>query len=180
MLINLATAQNILHPRWRPLLVDAPQIVFLIGLPGSGKSTWRRTAVSRATRPVAVVSSDLLIEQRAYEHGITLCQAYASTDFGPVEARVADDVHEAAQRGEDIIVDRTNMRYQSRGRLLDLVGPDYARIALLFDVPLDLLNERLRARAHATGRVVRQAVLDDMRANYEPPDEAQFDLAVRI
>ena len=39
--------------------------LFLIGFPGSEKSTWRAAALARAARPTAVVSTDDMIQAQA-------------------------------------------------------------------------------------------------------------------
>ena len=154
-------------------------MILPIGLPGSGKSTWARDFVLRSKAPVTVVSTDALVDAAAAEAGITYEEAWAALDGRKLERRARRTAWEAIGRGEDVIVDRTNLRRRTRGRFLRLVSCEgWAREAVVFAPPCSRLLRQLEGRAATGGKRIGLRVMLEMAAAYEPPEPGEFD-AVR-
>ena len=124
-----------------------PQAILLIGFPGAGKTTWRRRwlAERTATRPAAIASTDDLILAEAEAAGIPYAEAWKRA--GKLDGRARNLVRAAVAAGADVVVDRTNLKAATRARFLRLFPPEYARSAVVFAVPPEVLRGRLEARA---------------------------------
>lgn len=155
----------------------APRIIFLVGVPGSGKSTWRKNYLAATEgRTTVTISSDDLIEDYAAERGLNYGQAHREIDMNALDKQCGAAVRVAAAKGEDIIIDRTNMRYKPRNRFLSQVPKRYTRIAILFCIPCDDVRQRLIDRHRSTGKYVPFKVALDMFETYQAPTYNEFDL----
>lgn len=148
-----------------------PQIILLVGLPGSGKSTF--TNNYRLKKHGIIASTDDIIEERAKEMGLTYSQAFHKIDFKTVENEMKANIREAAKQGKNIIIDQTNMSTKSRASKMDLVPKSYDRYAIVFWPEIDVVKARLEKRAKETGKVIPQKVIDSMLANYVPPSDRE-------
>lgn len=150
----------------------------LIGLPGSGKSTWRAAQVerlARAGRSATVISTDDLIETFATAIGTTYTAAFRMIEHQALLAHVKRQFRNAAELRHDIIVDRTNLDPVSRALWTNRLA-GYRKIAAVFEVREDTQRERL-ARASRAGKVIPEAVLAEKRAKFTRPMKGEgFDL----
>lgn len=151
-----------------------PIIFVLIGPPGAGKSTWRDRYLNEATRPTIVVSNDDVVEEFAAEHGLNYTEAFAQIDQKEVKQKVNERFDRAVRDGADIILDRTNLTTKGRRSFLQRVPKSYTRLAILFDIPRETLDQRLFERAERTGKRIPKRVVDDMLASYEVPAPGEF------
>ncbi len=154
---------------------EQPRAIFLIGLPGSGKSTWCRRYLALATRPTVVVSSDDLIDEWAQEHGLNYSEAFRQIDFRKIEHQMLERLKRAIDNRDDIIIDRTNMTKKSRRKLLDLFPSGYRREAVVFEIEPEELRRRLLHREETTGKHIPDNVVANMLASYVSPGEDEFD-----
>lgn len=142
-------------------------IHILVGLPASGKSTWRAQHIK--TNPDAVtVSTDDMIEEYAAEKGLTYTEAFSKVDFKSLNTRFKYAIKEAVSAGKDLIVDRTNMTVKGRRELMRL-AEGYEAHAVVFVVPDDVLKARLKARAESTGKYISPMVINSMAKSYVAP-----------
>lgn len=148
-----------------------PQIILLVGLPGSGKSTF--TDNYRLKKHGIIASTDDLIEARAKEMGMTYSEAFHKIDFKEVENEMKNAIRDAGKKGTNVIVDQTNMSNKSRASKLDLVPKNYERHAIVFWPEIEVVKARLEKRAKETGKVIPQKVIDSMLANYVPPSDRE-------
>lgn len=155
-----------------------PACWVLIGLPGSGKSTWRAAQLERLARQgrsVTAISTDDLIERFATAIGTTYTAAFRMIEHQALLAHVKRQFREAAERRHDIIVDRTNLGPVSRALWISRLA-GYRKIAAVFEVADDTHRDRL-ARAASAGKVIPDAVLADMKTNFTRPTKGEgFDL----
>lgn len=157
-------------------MVTYPRRLFLlIGPPACGKSTWRARYLASATDSTTVVSSDDVLERFAAENGWTYDEAWHRVDSKLVTRTVNEEFDAAVKRGDDIIVDRTNMTAKIRRSFMSRVPKQTRRIAVMFPIERDELDRRLAARHAETGKYVPKSAVDEMYRIYVAPDPNDFD-----
>lgn len=135
----------------------------LIGIPGSGKSTW---ASSQEWAPTcALISTDKWVDIFAKEVGQTYSQVFDSIMPLAVDL-MAKEVVAARSTGKDIIWDQTSTSVKSRKNKFNML-PDYTHIAVVFETPeLDELTRRLDSRP---GKIIPNRVMASMIKHFEMP-----------
>ena len=151
------------------------KVIFLIGPPASGKSTWRGKYLETMSKPTTVISSDDQIEAYALQHGLTYTEAFVKVDFEDIDRKIIQQFRMAVLFGDDVIIDRTNMKRKSRKYMMKIVPDTYQKHAVVFRVPRAELQRRLDARAKATGKVIPPEVVEDMLSSFVPPSPDEFD-----
>jgi predicted kinase len=137
----------------------------LIGVPGSGKSTWVNTQDWALT--CARISTDKWVEIYAKEVGKTYSEVF--TDFMPTAVDLmAKEVIAAREMGRDIIWDQTSTTLASRTRKFNML-PDYDHIAVVFRTPDH--EELMRRLAGRPGKEIPDHVIASMIASFEMPSE---------
>ncbi len=144
-----------------------PKCYQLIGVPGSGKTTWINN--QDWTVPCAIVSTDKWVEIYAKEVGKTYSQVF--TDFMPTAVELmAKEVVLAREMHRDIIWDQTSTTVRSRAKKFAML-PDYEHIAVVFKTPEQKeLTRRLTSRP---GKEIPEDVIANMIANFEMPTEEE-------
>jgi predicted kinase len=144
-----------------------PKLYVLIGVPGSGKSTWVKD--QEWASDCAYVSTDIWVELEAQRLGKTYSEIF--TDYMPKAVDLmAAQVIDAREQGKDIIWDQTSTTIASRKRKFNML-PNYYYIAVVFDTPSRIeLNKRLASRP---GKEIPDAVVDGMLASFEMPTEEE-------
>ena len=140
-----------------------PKCYQLIGVPGSGKSTWIKNQVWALG--LTVVSTDMWVEIYAKEQGKTYSEVF--NDYMPTAVDLmAKQVVKARELGHTIIWDQTSTTVKSRTRKFNML-PNYEHIAVVFETPSRLeLNKRLASRP---GKEIPNVVIEGMRASFEMP-----------
>jgi predicted kinase len=142
----------------------------MVGVPGSGKSTWIRNQIWALG--LTVVSTDVLVEQEAWRQGKTYNDVF--DEYMPTAVKLmADQVVQAREAGHDIIWDQTSTTVASRARKFRML-PDYQHIAVVFPTPkADELAARLASRP---GKIIPDHVVSNMIDQFEQPTlEEGFD-----
>jgi predicted kinase len=136
----------------------------LVGVPGSGKSTWAEFQDWALT--CARVSTDKWVEIYAKEVGRTYSEVFDA--FMPTAVDLmAKEVVAAREIGRDIIWDQTSTTVKSRARKFNML-PDYEHIAVVFKTPE--ADELARRLANRPGKNIPNHVLRSMINNFEMPD----------
>jgi predicted kinase len=142
-----------------------PKCYQLIGVPGSGKSTWVDSQDWALL--CARVSTDKWVEIYAAEVGRTYSEVF--TDFMPTAVKLmSKEVVAARESGRDIIWDQTSTTIASRTRKFNML-PDYDHIAVVFETPSRIeLTRRLNSRP---GKVIPHVVIEGMLASFTMPTQ---------
>ena len=143
----------------------ANQFTMLVGLPGSGKSTWLKNYV---TNDFVTLSTDDIIEEIAKSRGLTYSDVWSESIKGATKLMEQRFV-EAIAEGRNIVWDQTNCTSKKRKTVLAKVPNSYIKVAVVFDTPLDVIKTRLVERALATGKHIPQSVLLNMYNTFEMP-----------
>ena len=144
----------------------------LIGVPGSGKSTW--IGNQDWATDIPVVSTDNFVEQYAKEQGKTYNQVFK--DYMPIAVKLmANQALICQANNKDVIWDQTSTTIASRRRKFNTL-PKYEHIAIVFRTPdPDELARRLASRP---GKNIPDHVMKTMISGWEEPtlDEGFVDI----
>jgi heterogeneous nuclear ribonucleoprotein U-like protein 1 len=150
-------------------------IYMLIGVPGSGKSTYVNN--HQWTKDCDYISSDHYIEEYAKKVGKTYSEVFADYIQTAIQLMNAD-AEKAKQAGHDIIWDQTNTSAKARANRLRMF-PDYYKVAIVFPTPEpEELERRLASRP---GKTIPPDIIKSMIANLQLPTEDEgFDRVINV
>jgi predicted kinase len=151
---------------------EYPKLIVLIGLPGSGKSTWRDKFVDKTDIEFEIISSDDEIERLCAEAGINYTEGYKRF-IGRSTKIVKQKFREAVNNGNNVIWDQTNLTAKKRRGILQKLPDGYRREAVSFEVTLEELTTRLTKREAETGKHVPDFVVKTMAQSYVPPTKGE-------
>jgi predicted kinase len=141
----------------------------LIGVPGSGKSTWINA--QDWVKDCVLVSTDKLIELEAGRQGKTYNDVFK--DYIDTATKLMNaDVLEAVSESKDIIWDQTNTGRKSRKAKLAMM-PGYYKIAVVFATPEK--EEWQRRISSRPGKMIPEGVLKAMAMGLQRPEPGEFD-----
>lgn len=149
------------------------EIILLVGLPGTGKTTFISQLNSNGN--YIVVSSDAVLERIALEKGTTYDDVW-KTHVKYAENEFWSSLEACYREGKNAIVDRTNLSLKPRRRILEMFK-GYKKIAFFFDIPKDH-SERLKNRP---GKTIPDNVMNMMKNSYvQPSYDEGFDNIIQI
>jgi predicted kinase len=142
-----------------------PKLYMLIGVPGSGKSSWVRNQYWAGD--CTIVSTDYFVEKYAHETSKTYMEVF--DEYMPIAVQLmARQVETARENRRDIIWDQTSTTVATRKKKFNML-PDYYAIAVVFRTPQrEDLDNRLRSRSR-NGKVIPDDVIEKMIAGFEMP-----------
>jgi predicted kinase len=160
--------------------------LIMVGLPGSGKSTilndgdFLLSQFGMQFNPTMILSSDDYIEARAKEEGKTYTEVFEKY-VKDAEGVIKEKLKESIDNGYNIIWDQTNLRSKKRKMIMDSIPNDYRKVIVEFEVPFDVIVNRVKVRGDATGKHIGYGILKSMWDSRErvSPDEG-FDEIVII
>lgn len=142
-----------------------PKLYVLVGVPGSGKSTWVKNQKWALGLPV--VSTDAFVEDYAKSQGKTYSEVF--DEYMPTAVqKMAEQVVFYRENNVDIIWDQTSTTIASRARKIRML-PNYYAIAVVFRKPDD--EELKRRLASRPGKDVPWSVVEQMWGSWEDPTE---------
>lgn len=146
--------------------MTTPKLYMLIGVPGSGKSTW--VANQEWAKDCVYVSTDKIVEEEAERQGKTYNDIFHDYMKTAVDI-MTEQVIDAREAGKDIIWDQTNVSVKSRAKKFRML-PDYYAIAVTFNTPE---KEEHARRLDRPGKHIPAGVLNSMIENLEMPSEEE-------
>ena len=154
-----------------------PTCYILIGVPGSGKSTWIAKAPLDWSNTV-VASTDNYVEREAKKQGKTYSEVFKDTMPAAVN-HMADTVREAVKAGLNIVWDQTSTTKLTRAKKFRMLPPNYRVVGVVFKTPDQKeLTRRLQGRP---GKEIPDQVMQSMIRNWEEPTEAEgFDKIIHV
>jgi len=153
-----------------------PQFIMLIGVPGSGKSTYiQKLKNEKPNKNYVILSTDDILTDWANDEGISYQDAF-SKYIKDATKEFNRRFRQAISTNSDIIIDRTNLTSGGRAKLLNQVPSFYQKIAIVFNVDRNELKRRLDQREIETGKHIPDHVVDNMIKNYQPPTNKEFDV----
>ena len=135
----------------------------LVGVPGSGKSTWANS--QEWFLECECISTDKFVDEYAKNVGKTYNEVFKEFMSTAVDMMAADVV-QARTAGKDIIWDQTSTTVESRKKKFRMLR-DYEHIAVVFKTPdADELARRLGSRP---GKNIPYEVMTSMIKNWQEP-----------
>jgi predicted kinase len=137
----------------------------LVGVPGSGKSTWIKSQAWAKDLPV--VSTDYFVEEEAERQGKTYTEVFEA--YMPIAVKLMVNQALICQANKlDFIWDQTSTTVKTRAKKFNTLLPSqYEHIAVVFKTPdPDELARRLASRP---GKVIPPEVMENMIKNFEMP-----------
>jgi predicted kinase len=154
-----------------------PTLYMMIGVPGSGKSTWIANQNFDWNKTM-VVSTDAIIDQRAAAQGKTYSEVFQNEIKGAT-AQMNANLKNAIANNMDIALDQTNLTPKSRQSKLSQIPKNYRKVAVYFSTPDD--QELMRRLANRPGKTIPTGVVANMISQLQPPTKAEgFDEIISV
>lgn len=146
-----------------------PTCYMLIGVPGSGKSTWIGKQ-SFDWGHTVIASTDNYVERVATERGKTYSQVF--DEVMPAAVRhMANVVRDAIAEEYDIIWDQTSTTRWTRKKKFAMLPESYEVVAVVFPNPSK--EELARRLGNRPGKTIPPEVVQSMIDKYEEPTESE-------
>jgi len=146
----------------------------LVGVPGSGKSTW--AANQEWVKDCAYISTDQYIEEYAKSVGKTYSEVFE--EYMPKAVHImTQNVIQAREEGKDIIWDQTSTGKKVRAKKFRML-PTYEAIAVVFPIPEP--KELERRLASRPGKNIPDHVMKQMIENFSMPTKSEGFTEIRI
>lgn len=147
-------------------MISNPVLYMLIGVPGSGKSTWINNAKFQPGFDTTIISTDNFIEAIASLKNTTY-DAIFKEYIKAAEKRLYEDLIWAVDHNTNIVWDQTNITSKTRKKKLSMIPSHYKKIGIFFPTPSDEeLSKRLSSRP---GKNIPDYVMDAMIESIEQP-----------
>jgi predicted kinase len=148
-----------------PVVARLPRLYVLVGLPGSGKTTYARRRLPNAIR-ISLDDLRLMMSGRTYDERYE--PAVAAAGNAALKAVLAN----AAAWGMDVVFDATNVSRAWRARSLEAAaGQSVVPVAVFFPCPLEVALRRNRRRRYPVPDDVIRRFHDNLE---EPSREEGF------
>ena len=141
------------------------ELVILIGLPASGKSTY----IKKNYPKHIIVSNDHFVEKQAKKDDTDYTTAYNKIGRSKLIELGKKDFQKALKTNRSIVLDNTNLTKEIRKQYLDLAN-NYKKIAIVFKISGKEQEKRLTQRK---GKDIPTDVLNKMKQDYQAPSKSE-------
>lgn len=154
-----------------------PTCYILIGVPGSGKSTWIAKQPFDWNNTV-IASTDNYVDRQAKQQGKTYSEIFKDTMPDAVRD-MAQTVVAAVKNKNDIVWDQTSTTKNTRWKKIRMLPPSYKVIGVVFKTPAQ--EELQRRLASRPGKTIPDHVMQSMMNGWEEPTEDEgFDKIIYV
>lgn len=145
-----------------------PMAYMLVGVPGSGKSTWLESFLPRVP-DAHIISTDNYIESMATMMGTTYGNIFKDY-INEANKNLEVMLKEALAATQTVLWDQTNLNIKTRRPKLNrLLNAGYDVTAVAFECPAYELRRRRIEREEKTGKFIPMSILESMTATYTRP-----------
>ena len=139
--------------------MNRPRLILLVGIPGSGKTTFAQNYTSNYHEEVIHISSDAI---RAELYGDESIQGNPTEVFSLMQKRAV----EALNNGQNVLYDATNITRKDRASIISIC-PKFARIeCYIIWAPIEECIKRDASRDRTVGKEVIDRMLKKFQAPY--------------
>lgn len=150
-----------------------PSFMMMMGVPGSGKSTYVKTLKENgATGEVVSRDSIVMTLGQLYTPGASYTECFQKVDHREVDRMLNARLENLLGEKQNIILDMTNLIPQSRLRHLSKVGSDYEKWVIVHQISKATMLERNELRK-VEGKYIPTQVLDSMYESFSMPTLAE-------
>lgn len=163
------------------LIQHNPHILFMCGLPGSGKTTWlNQWRTAHPEQRYYICDTDSLIEEQGRIYGWGYNEAFEKLNKDIIEDLFYEDLFDAFELRRNVIIDQTNLTYGARKRKLAYVPEEYKTGCIVLQPSYNIILERLSVRYADTGKFIPLSVINHMCKIYKPPSQDEFHYIIYI
>lgn len=142
----------------------------LVGLPGSGKSTWCKEEQPK----LPVVSRDIIRAELGYTKDADEKAVLTFQQEQEVTAKEKEKMEKYAKDGQDFIMDDTNLKKKYRAQNIEFLKSIGCKvIGVWFDTPLDVCINRRDGQ-------IEPDVMKDINSKMAKPEPEEFDEFIKI
>jgi len=161
--------------------------IFMIGVSGSGKTTW-----VNAHKEYVACSTDFVIEELADIMGISYTQAFDyiqdKKKFDYISAKFFEKIHDCILNDKDFVIDRTHLKRHIRISLINELksfakehGKNLDVSAVSFELPKNTVFERLKNREQKNEKSIpKEVILEQINSFDIPTLDEGFTAITRI
>lgn len=151
-----------------------PSFIMLVGVPGSGKSTYARKLKEQDDKYVIISRDDCVMLAGSQWKGgeVTYTEAFKNVDQKHVDRIFNGQYSSALAERKDIVLDMTNLTEKSRRAKLAQVSSDYTKYVLFFPITEQTMLARAEARV-LQGKIIPEKVLKQMYNSLQVPSESE-------
>ena len=161
--------------------------IFMVGVSGSGKTTWVNSHME-----YVVCSTDSVIEQLAESMGISYTEAFNYVQnkkkFDYITTKFFEKIRGCILSEKDFVIDRTHLKRNIRISLINELktfakenGKHLELFAVSFELPTNIIFERLKNREKKTGKSIpKQVIFEQINSFDIPAIDEGFDAIERI
>lgn len=157
---------------------DQKELILLVGLPASGKSTY--ISKLKKDKKYVVISNDVFVEKKAKQWKIKYNEAFKRLSREDTLGNTQKEYNKALSKNVNIIVDNTNINKKERKVFLDKAPDNYKKIAIIFNVDVKEIGKRLKGRENKTGKHIPPDVIEKMSIKYEKPSSQEGFDEIRV
>ena len=143
------------------------EVIFLIGPPNAGKTTWRK----KYAPYFKVISRDDIVLELS--NGKDYNTAFKTVNQNSVNELLKSRSKTIFNNENKVVIDMTNMSRKSRKNWMNVIPDDFKKIAVYFEIDRKTLDERNKERNEKEGKNIPYNVMNDMLRNYERPTKTE-------